>query len=189
MVRGYRRKKYLIHPSSQITYIACSILPALIMSLFCTYFLINSGELVLKAAKEKPLMPFHSIRQTIVTLEKEGYTADTATKVTKLKQELNSLRNILETIYRDTLTQWDKTKRVIFIVLFSVLLLVGLLALLYSHRVVGPLIRIKRDIDMLCEDKDIPPVKLRKNDQFKDLAESLDKLRSHLKDRGLLEQK
>ncbi|MFH1674981.1 MAG: hypothetical protein ABIF87_16375 [Pseudomonadota bacterium] len=187
MGKRYKRKRYFIHPSSQGRYIALSILPALIMSLFCTYFLINSGEIVLKAAKQKPLVPFHSIRQTIVTLEKEGYTKDTATKVAKLKTELNSLRNILETIYLDTLTQWDRTKKIIFIVLFSVLLLVGLLALSYSHRTAGPLVRIKKGIEMLSEGRDMPPVRLRKNDQFKELAESLNELRSHLKDRGLLE--
>lgn len=74
-------------------------------------------------------------------------------------------------------------------VLFFVLLLVGLLSLLYSHRIAGPLFRIISCVDMLVEGKDIPPIRLRDNDQFKDLAESLDKLRIHLKDAGLLESK
>jgi len=187
MAERYKRRKYFIHPSSQGTYIAFSILPALVMSFFCTYFLANSGELVLRAAKEKPLVPFYSIRQTIVTLENEGYTKDTATKVKQLRKELNSLRDILEATYLDTLTQWDKTKRVIFVVVFWVLLFVGLLSLLYSHRIAGPLFRIRRYVDMLYEGKDIPPIRLRKHDQFKELAESLDKLRGKLKDRGLLE--
>ena len=189
MGKKYKRTKYFIHPSSQGAYIALSILPALVMSLYCTYFLISSGELVLKAAKEKPLVPFYSIRHIIVTLEEEGCTKDTAAKVRKLKNELDSMRGILETTYLDTLGQWNENKRVIYVGLFFVLLFVGLLSLLYSHRIAGPLFRIRSSIDMLAERKDIPPIRLRENDQFKDVAESLDKLRSHLKDAGFLESK
>jgi hypothetical protein len=189
MGEKYKRRKYFIHPSSQGAYIALSILPALIMSLYCAYFLISSGELVLEAAKEKPLVPFYSIRHIIVTLEKEGCTEGTAVKLTRLKNELNSMRNILETTYLDTLREWNENKRVIYVVLFFVLLFVGLLSLLYSHRIAGPLFRIRTCIDMLVEGKDIPPIRLRKNDQFKDVAESLDKLRSKLKNAGLLESK
>ena len=189
MGKKYKRRRYFIHPSSQGTYIALSVLPALVMSLYCTYFLMSSGELVLKAAKEKPLVPFHSIRHVIVTLEKEGCTKDTEAKVTRLKNELNSMRNILEMTYLDTLGKWNENKRVIYVALFFVLFFVGLLSLLYSHRIAGPVYRIRSSIDMLVEGKDIAPIRLRENDQFKDVAESLDRLRSRLKDAGLLESK
>jgi HAMP domain-containing protein len=187
MGNKYKRKKYLIHPSSQLKYIALSIMPALLMSLYCTYAMIQGGELVLRAAKEKPLVPVYSIRQTIVALETEGYTKDTATKVARLRSELNSLKGILETTYVDTLTQWNDTKRNILVVLFAVLLFVGLLSLLYSHRIAGPLFRIRTCVDALSQGKDIPPIRLRKHDEFKELAASLDKLRRNLKDKGLLE--
>ena len=42
---------------------------------------------------------------------------------------------------------------------------------------------------MLSEGKDTGPVRFRKHDEFKEVAASLDKLRSNLKDRGLLESK
>jgi len=45
---------------------------------------------------------------------------------------------------------------------------------------------------MLSEGKDTGPVRFRKHDEFdefKEVAGSLDKLRSNLKDRGLLESK
>jgi hypothetical protein len=187
MEKKFKRRKYFIHPSSQLKYIALSTIPALIMSLFCTYFLTNTGELALRVAGEKPLVPFYSIKQTIAALEKEGYTKDTVAQLSRLKGELNSLKKIMEAMYLDTLTEWNKTKRAIFIVVFFVLVSVGLLSLLYSHRIAGPLFRIKRSVDMLSEGKDIPPIRLRKQDEFKDLAESLDRLRNNLKEKGLLE--
>ena len=187
MGQKYKRRKYFIHPSSQLKYIAFSVIPALLMSLYCTYSLVESGKLVLRAAKEKPLVPVYSIRKTILALEKEGYTKDTAAKVTRMKSEVESLTKTLETTYSDTLTEWDKTRRTIFVVLFCVLVLVGLLSLVFSHRIAGPLFRIRRCVDMLVEGKDMPPVRLRKRDEFKDLAASLDRLRIVLKDKGLLE--
>jgi hypothetical protein len=189
MARKYRRTRYLIHPSSQLKYIGLTVLATLTMSLFCTYFIIESGELVLRAAKGKPLVSFYSMRQTVISLEKEGCSKDTLAKVSNLKNEVEHLKNILEVSYLYTIKQWNQTKRLVFAVLFCFILCIGLLALLYSHRIAGPLFRMKRYVDMFSKGEDIPPVVLRKNDEFKEFAESLDKLRTYLKGKGLLESK
>jgi methyl-accepting chemotaxis protein len=147
----------------------------------------HSGNLVLKAAKKKRFVSCYRIRQSILTLAEEGYTKNTAAKIAELNNELNSLKKILETTYVNSLMRWNETKRVIFIVLFGVLIFVGLLSIVYSHRIAGPLFRIRRCVDILAQGKDIPPIRLRKRDEFKGLADSLDKLRSTLKDKGLLE--
>jgi HAMP domain-containing protein len=186
MAEKYKRKKFFIHPSSQLKYIAFSVIPALVMTFYCTYSILESGELVLRTAKEKPLVPVYTIRQTIAALEKQGYTHDTADKVTRLKGDLDSLKKTLETTYVDTLTQWDKTRRNIFVVLLFVLVFVGLLSLVYSHRIAGPLYRIKRCVEMLAEGKNMSPIRLRKHDEFKELAASLDRLRATLKEKGFL---
>jgi hypothetical protein len=41
-------------------------------------------------------------------------------------------------------------------------------------------------MDELAEGKDIPPVKFRNSDEFKELAESVEKLRSFLKSKGVI---
>ena len=157
------------------------------MSLFCTYSLVESGKVVLRAAKEKPMVPVYSMRQTIFALENEGDTKDLSEKIEELKKELESLKKTFETTYGDTLSKWDKTKRNIFIVLFFVLVFVGLLSLMFSHRIAGPLFRIRGCVDMLAQGKNTPPIRLRKRDEFKELAASLENLRSALNDKGLLE--
>jgi hypothetical protein len=45
---------------------------------------------------------------------------------------------------------------------------------------------MKRSLDLLSEGKKIPPARLRRHDEFKELAESLERLRITLKNRGLL---
>ncbi len=130
MGKRFKRTTYFVHPSIQLKYMALSILPALVVSLFCIHLLINSAELVLNIEK-----------------------------------------------------------MVIFSGLFIVLVCTAGLSLLYSHRIVGPLSRIRKCVDMLSEDMDMLPIRVRKYDEFRDLAGSLEKLRSNLKDRGLLESK
>jgi HAMP domain-containing protein len=187
MGKKYKRSKYFIHPSSQLKYIAFSIIPALVMTVYCTYSIIASGQVVLRAAKEKPLVPVYAIRQTIATLEKEGYTTDTAEKVTVLKRELESLKNVLATTYVETLTEWDRTKHAIFVILFFVLMFVGLVSLVFSHRIAGPLFRIRHCVDMFAQGKNVPPIRLRRRDEFKELAASLENLRNALNEKGILE--
>ncbi len=187
MRKQYKRKKYFIHPSSQIKFIALSILPAFVMSVFCSYFLFKGGELILKKEKEKHFVEISSITQAIYALETEGCPTTTVDEMKRIMSELLPLQTILAMTHFDTISKWEKTKRLILAGLFGILIGVGFLALFVSHRMVGPLFRIKRCIEMLGEGKDIPPIRLRKHDEFKELADSLETLRRRLKDKGFLE--
>jgi hypothetical protein len=184
----FKRRKYFVHPSVQGAYIAFSIVPAILASVFCTYALIRGGEVVLRAAREKPLVPIYAIRQTILTLEKDGYNQEASTKVANLKKELAVLKAAMEETYYETLIRWEGIRRQTFLVLFFCVVLVGLLALLHSHRIAGPLFRIGKCINMLSEGKDPGPIRLRKRDQYQDIAKSLEKLRRTLGRQGSLRQ-
>lgn len=183
---GFQRKKYFIHPSSQLKYIAMSVLPALVTSVFCVYFLIRTGELALQAERAKLGVEITSFNATIQELKTAQYPPEVVDKVQKLKKELISLNNILSVSYFDTLTEWNKTKVLIFVSLFFILVIVGTISLLYSHRIAGPIIRLKTYIDMFSEGKDVPNIQIRHYDEFKELADSLEKLRSNLKSKGIL---
>ena len=181
----YKRKNYFVHPSSQIKYVALGILPALIIGLFCIYFVIESGELIFKTEKEKLMMEVYSINETVANLEEAGFPGD---ETASLKKDLIDLRDVLKRRHFETVQHWSETKMILFQVLLVVLFCVAIIALLYSHRVAGPLFRLKRCIDMLAQGKDIPIVRFRRHDEFKELAYSLDKLREKMKEKGLLEE-
>ncbi len=70
--------------------------------------------------------------------------------------------------------------------LFFILLFVGAISLLYSHRIAGPIIRLKNYIALFSEGKDVPNIQIRHYDEFKELADSLEKLRNNLKSKGVL---
>jgi hypothetical protein len=182
-----KRKKFLIHPGSQLKYIALSVLPALIMTLFCAYFLVTTGESILKTEKEQHFVEISSISQALYNLETEGCPKNTAEELKRLMNELLPLQTILATTHFDTFMKWKKTRLFIFAGLLSILVFIGIISLLSSHRIAGPIFRMRKAVDMLCEGKDIAPIRLRSYDEFKDLAASLDKLRMKLKDKGFLE--
>lgn len=56
------------------------------------------------------------------------------------------------------------------------LLSVGLIGLVYSHRVAGPLFKIKRVCKDICDGNTSARIKLRPNDAFRDVAEQLNLL-------------
>jgi hypothetical protein len=183
----FKRTKFLVNHSIQLKYIAFSILPALVISLFCSVLLIKSGELILKTEREDRFADISEITQTIYNIDTEGCPDNTTEEIRRLMARLLPLQNTLAMTHFDTLAKWNKVKFIIVFSLLMILLCIGILALLASHRIAGPLFRIKQSLDSLCEGKDIPPVRLRKHDELKDMAESLDKLRRHLKNKGLLE--
>lgn len=163
-----------------------SILPAFVTSFFCIFFLLRTGELTLQAEKTKLDVEVTSFNSTIQELKTSQYPPELVDKIQNLKKELIALNNILSVTYFDTLNEWNKTKALLFVGLGFVLLFVGTISLLYSHRIAGPIVRLKSYIDMFSEGKDVSNIQIRFYDEFKEVAESLEKLRVSLKSKGVL---
>jgi hypothetical protein len=186
MIKPGQRRKYFIHPSSQFKYIGMTILPALVMSVFCTYFLIYSGQIFLSKEKGQVTTEIASLSDTIRQLNRDNYPPESISKVDVLKKRLTILGENLQIEYFKTMEKWAKTKMAIIFLLSVILFFSGYLALLFSHRIAGPLIRLTRSLDMLAVGKDIPPFHFRSYDEFKELAAAFDRLRKTLKDKGML---
>jgi len=186
MATGIKRKRYFIHPSSQLKYIEMAVLPALVLSLFCIYFLIKNGEMFLAREKTQLSVEVSYLNNTIQQLNRENYPPETINKIEVLKKRLSNLAYNLEKEYFGNLKLWVETKMALFIFLAIVIFSAGFIALLFSHRIAGPIYRLKKLAEMLAEGKDIPPVKFRNYDEFKEVAEAFEKLRKSLKAKGML---
>lgn len=178
-----RRRRYFIHPSVQIKYIGMSIIPALLISVFCIYFLIHVGDFMLRRGEHKLNLEASSINQTLQQLQTRRYPRELAEKIIQVNKDFQSFQSTLNETYYDTLKGWNETKKSALWVVCLILICVGIMSLLYSHRIAGPIYRIRQCIDMMSEGKDIPPIKLRTYDEFKEVAASLNKLREKLKEK------
>ena len=186
MTQRYSRKKYFVHPSSQGTYLALSILPALAMSLICMIFLYIGGERILRAARENPDLPLYEMRETVGMLRAEPLGEEATRGVIRLGQQLDALSGAQESAYARTITRWNRMKLRLYIVLFFSLALVALLALQFSHRIAGPMINLKRNMDRLAAGEDTPPIHFRKYDEFKEVAAALENVRLRMHAAGII---
>ncbi|KPK38297.1 MAG: hypothetical protein AMJ78_10245 [Omnitrophica WOR_2 bacterium SM23_29] len=70
-------------------------------------------------------------------------------------------------------------QKIILVVLISMpiaLLIIWIIALELSHRIAGPLFRIEKELDARIAGETRGPIKLRKKDEFKLLADKINKL-------------
>ena len=180
------RKRYFVNFSIQFKYIMMSVLPVLLMSLFCIYFVIQSGELLVEKQKSKIVEEFSSIDITIKQMQAVNLPKDVNNQLEIFSKRLNILQEELNIQYYNLVEEWDKTRMKLLAVLFLGIFFVGIMSLIYSHRIAGPIYRLKKSIEALQEGKEIGCIKLRPDDEFHDLADSLEKLRVILKSRGYL---
>ncbi|MFA5362278.1 MAG: hypothetical protein WC335_03390 [Candidatus Omnitrophota bacterium] len=184
----FKRKKYLVHCSSQFKYITLSVLPAFLISIFCVNLIFASGELIFKKEKarilKKTLEINLSVDETLLWLQKENYAKEVLEQTGKVLKELVTLEDSIQTSYFKAIQQWAAFKSLILFGIIAALAFVAMMSLLYSHRVAGPLCRIQKYINNLAEGKEIPAVRFRSYDEFKEVADALEKLRVVLKQKS-----
>jgi nitrogen fixation/metabolism regulation signal transduction histidine kinase len=180
------RKRYFVNFSIQFKYIMMSVLPVLLMSLFCIYFVIQSGELLVGKQKSKIVEEFSSIDKTLKQIQAVNLPKDVNNKLEIFSKRLSILQEELNIQYYNLVEEWAKTRMKLLAVLFLGMFFVGIISLIYSHRIAGPIYRLKKTIEDLQEGNEIGRIKVRPGDEFQDLANSLEKLRVILKSQGYL---
>ena len=63
-----------------------------------------------------------------------------------------------------------------FIFIVPVVIVIGIMSIIFSHRIAGPIFNIEKKLNKLIEEKDVDLIRLRKGDELKELAEMINKL-------------
>jgi signal transduction histidine kinase len=108
---------------------------------------------------------------TIIIVGGFTYFITLNTIISQLELE-NKLVNAYEIIKNINILLFKK----IGIFVLILLILVFYLEIRFLHRIAGPLFRIERTLKEISEGKDVEPIKLRKKDFYKSLAESVNKV-------------
>ncbi|MDD5730648.1 MAG: hypothetical protein PHN57_05925 [Candidatus Omnitrophica bacterium] len=186
MKRSNKRSAYFIHPSIQLRFITMTVLPTFLMSIFCIYFLFASGERTMKNEKLRLAKETALLKDTLQKIESAQGGLDSARKNAILKHDVQILQYNLEKQYFKDLGDWIDVKLTLLIIMPLILMCVGIMALLYSHRIAGPLSRMGKCMDMLAQGKYIPAISFRKYDEFKEVGEAFERLREKLEKKGLI---
>ena len=182
MATRHRRSHFFIHASSQSKVIALSVIPALLMAVYSLYVVYVGTWPVIVASVETPRVSVMEARALLATYRSPEY-AGAMTRGAMLRQldaQLADMDQQLADGHESMIAAWGAARLRITMALFAALFLVGTLSVLTSHRLVGPLTRIRNNLNSLAAGESIPPVHLRKHDEFKDLAAALEALRQRL---------
>lgn len=114
------------------------------------------------------------------TISKDIPSVEGRRKMVRFLDNLHSIQVESGRRYKRNLKFLQEVRNALLFGEALIFVCVGILALVYSHRIAGPIFRISKYIKMLSEGKEIPPVKVRYYDEFKEVAEQLDKLREKL---------
>ena len=186
MTQKFRRRKYVVNFSLQFKYVVWSILPALVMSVFCIYFVIASGQLVLDKEKTKIFSEFAAINATLQQEQTQDLSKEVRDRLEITQKRLESFKDIMGIQYYHLAEEWANTKIELFAVLLVILCCFGVISLLYSHRIAGPIVRFERAIDLIQQGKDSGKIKIRKADELQELCMALENLRLIMKHKGYI---
>jgi len=171
------RRKYLLHPSIQFKYMLTVSVPLLIIGIVSIWLIDNMSTYILQRDREYLLNQLNVLEKGAQEIE----------KYTKKLPELNALRsnflNIKNSYRHSVLINLSYLKKFKELFIFHILVLIAgglFISLIFSHRVVGPIYRLRQYIELLSRGEQIPQVKLRRYDEFKEVASSLDRLRESL---------
>lgn len=178
-----KRRNYFISPSIQLKYILMSVLPASVIGIYATLFLFRTGELLMLREERMLSVEISGYICTVSMVTKDIPSIEGKRRMVRFLEDLNYLQRDSKKRYSRNIKFLKEVKNVLLFGEALIFLCVGFLALIYSHRIAGPIFRISRYLRMLIEGKEIPPVKVRHYDEFKEVAELLDKLRQILKEK------
>ena len=159
--KDYKRKTYVVNRQLQFRMIATFLISVLIALavftlLFVAYFWLTSQS------GENRMNQYFRIYNRIEVVDDDGnisYKSDEG---------------------RDTTNRWEVVVPPILINNILIMIVIAVIGVFYSHRIAGPIFRIKADIEkVLSGDKDVRII-IRKKDKLHDLAESVNLLLEEL---------
>lgn len=161
--KGYKRKTYVVNQQLQFRMVATFLLSVLgALVLFTAIMLSYFG--VKNYAGPNKYDEYIRIFTQVEVVDNDGNV---------LKNEDGSVQTTTKTMETN---RWNIVVPPIVVNNVVIMLFVAVIGIFFSHRIAGPVYRMKADIEkVLAGDKDVRVV-LRKSDKLQDLAESVNLL-------------
>jgi len=177
------RRQYINNLPVQLRYLGMSILPALTIGVFSLFLLISAGQLLIFKAKGEMLTQLSALDNQVQLLASRHMAEKTipADRLTDLRKDILGSRLAINKVHQEIISEWQNMMLLMVVGTLAILLCVTILSVLYSHRIAGPMVRIRRILEMMADKQPVPVVKLRKYDEFQDIAAALNRLNSTLK--------
>lgn len=182
--RTRRIRNFLIEPGFQIKYAAWVALLSMLLAAVTGFFLWRSQRaLVAEAelavdARSKAAVASRELGQTVLSSEllkrfdDPGFAAQLQTESKKIDARYDDERAQI-VAQQENLRRWQQKVLITLLLAFVALIVLGVVGtIILTHRIVGPVFRLKRMVKDVGEGNlEPPPYGLRPGDEFKDLFE------------------
>lgn len=193
-----RLRNFLLDARFQLKFASYIVGITMVLSAFLGIFLYKNAlnlftqvdgavEARSKAAETSKALSQATLNNDIArNMDNPDFTKEMTERSEKIDKEYERERNAIVEARKDLFKQQQATAVGLAGTLFAFILVVGLGAIVATHRIVGPLFRVKRMAREVAGGKVIPPTYgLRPSDELKDVFDSFADMVTKLRDRQL----
>lgn len=193
-----RLRNFLLDARFQLKFASYIVGITMVLSAFLGIFLYKNAlnlftqvdgavEARSKAAETSKALSQATLNNDIArNMDNPDFTKEMTERSEKIDKEYEREKNAIVEARKDLFKQQQATAVGLAGTLFAFILVVGLGAIVATHRIVGPLFRVKRMAREVAGGKVIPPTYgLRPSDELKDVFDSFADMVTKLRDRQL----
>ncbi|MBI4335101.1 MAG: hypothetical protein HY589_00420 [Candidatus Omnitrophica bacterium] len=156
-------------------------LPVIFMGIIITAVAFNSTKSVMETTKEQLKVHEEQITATYNSLNVD-YKDLNEEIIRKAKKNLAQLREDFSVTLRLHAIHQAHGKDAVVYRISGIILLFSIILMIYLHRLVGPVFRLQRLVELIVEGKDVGEIKVRATDEVQHMAKALERLRQEIKE-------
>jgi len=179
-----KRKRYIVNWKFQMKYCLYAILPVLLLGIIISIMIFNINKNIITSQNNQMMSQIASLETALRLLEKSKFDEKA---IDELKNNIKNLKLLSQDLIGQSAYELNQLNKIVINGILVLVIGMTFLGILFSHRIVGPIFRIKRIFLELTQYFKIPPVEIRvrKYDELQDFFLVLEKVRKFLEDNQL----
>jgi len=168
------RRIYIINWRFQFRYIVFMIIPIILLGLFAVIIGFRVAYDMASTQRQQLMVMISSLENSLKDIE--NFLMDKST----LEKAVSSIR-ALKTFSQDLVAiNMLELRRLSYLLVLAMFMLISgaiIVGIFSSHRIAGPIFRLQRHIREMSKNVLNTPIRIRVNDEFQELASTLEELR------------
>ena len=169
-----KRKRYVINWRYQLKYAVFLIVPMVLLGLFVTTIGFKTASEMIVSQKRQLMFQISTLEECLRDINAAVLTK---ANVEKLVDTVNNIKDFSQDLIAINAMEFRSLINMILLAIIVVITGAILLGIFVSHRVAGPVFNLRRCIREMTKTIKTTPVKIRRGDEFQDLASDLEELR------------
>ena len=168
------RRRYVINWRFQLKYVVFLVIPMILLGLYVTTIGFRAASEMIVSQKRQLMFQISTLEQCLRDI---NLAVLDQVNIEKLVATINSIKDFSQDLIAINAMEFRSLVNMILLAIVVVITGAILLGIFVSHRVAGPVFNLRRCIREMTKTIKTTPVKIRRGDEFQDLALDLEALR------------